>query len=394
MKNIFVLVLVITIISLSSICFAHDFSDLGVLGDNYIEAIEGLVDKGVINGYPDGTFKPSNDVTRAELAKMIVTYFDLKGDTQMIVDFSDISNHWAKSYIETAALNGIIKGYEDHTFRPENHVSNGECAAMITRLLDSSIKQGEGKEWSSPYLAFLNEKGIINETISFPKDDNAKRDNVALILYNADKLKKDNNTPVPTKTAEPENTPIITPPTTTPAPTEKPSDEPLEAFVSDQLYVGRVVLEKQRAGIDYVVMDVFDIGEISFEVKKISTKPLYNSLVVFKVDKAGKVSIKRELKLSDLDDALLVEASSDGLISFKDVEPVFDLDADEYILEGEKIRIDLLDFIVVEMVDNKGTYEFDDGSFEEKNKVDIDEDDYMIFDSKADLCFVIKGIEE
>lgn len=85
---------------------------------------------GVINGYADGTMRPDQTITRAEFAKMIVEVSQMTaggGNT----GFSDISGHWAARYIEIAASNGIIGGYVDNTFRPDQPLSRGEAAKII-----------------------------------------------------------------------------------------------------------------------------------------------------------------------------------------------------------------------------------------------------------------------
>ena len=96
-------------------------------------AVSTLTNMGIIKGYTDGTFRPNADITRAELATIIARFAKLDVNTKT---FSDINGHWAQKNIELAAGNGWINGYEDGTFRPNNNITRAETFAMINRVLD------------------------------------------------------------------------------------------------------------------------------------------------------------------------------------------------------------------------------------------------------------------
>lgn len=96
-------------------------------------AVATLTNAGVINGYTDGTFRPNAPITRAELATIIARFAKLDVNTKT---FSDITGHWAQKNIELAVGNGWINGYEDGTFRPNNNITRAETFAMINRVLD------------------------------------------------------------------------------------------------------------------------------------------------------------------------------------------------------------------------------------------------------------------
>lgn len=86
-----------------------------------------------IIGYPDGTFRPDAPITRAEMAKIISLFAKLdKSESR----FSDIAGHWAEAYIRLAAGNGWIAGYPDGTFGPQRNITRAETATMINRVLD------------------------------------------------------------------------------------------------------------------------------------------------------------------------------------------------------------------------------------------------------------------
>ena len=114
----------------------HGFSDVDA--DRYSnDAIATLARANVINGYPDGTFRPGQSITRAEVVKMISQF-----DRLNLVagnDFKDSNGHWANHYINSAADKGWIIGYLDQTFRPNDSITRAEFATVINRMLDRDI---------------------------------------------------------------------------------------------------------------------------------------------------------------------------------------------------------------------------------------------------------------
>ncbi|NLY08593.1 MAG: Cna B-type domain-containing protein [Tissierellia bacterium] len=100
----------------------------------YYNYIGYLTKYNVINGYPDGSFRPDNFITRAEFAKVASMFDKLSGGGS---SFSDVaSSHWAKKYIDSAYNKGWVKGYPDGTFRPERNLSRAETVTIINRMLE------------------------------------------------------------------------------------------------------------------------------------------------------------------------------------------------------------------------------------------------------------------
>lgn len=103
------------------------------------DAIIALKDRGVINGIQgrDGAlyFQPNGNVTRAEFAKMLTDGFGLSVSDTAAGQFRDVGGHWGAKYIGAAVAAGIIKGYEDRTYRPQNNISREEMAAILQRLI-------------------------------------------------------------------------------------------------------------------------------------------------------------------------------------------------------------------------------------------------------------------
>jgi hypothetical protein len=98
--------------------------------------ISTLANRGYLNGYGDGSFRPDSLITRAEMVKVISKAGALKASAGKQT-FSDISGHWAKSYIETASSNNIISGYPNGKFRPDAICLRADTAASIYRLLNN-----------------------------------------------------------------------------------------------------------------------------------------------------------------------------------------------------------------------------------------------------------------
>ncbi len=97
---------------------AAQLSDIA--GNPFEKQITKLIDAGVINGFPDGTFKPDQEVTRAQFAKLVAVAFALPTTGVTTSTFSDVAaDHWAIGFIEAAVAKGWIKGYPDGTFGPE-----------------------------------------------------------------------------------------------------------------------------------------------------------------------------------------------------------------------------------------------------------------------------------
>lgn len=100
----------------------------------YNNAVSTLSAMGIITGYPDGTFRPNAYITRAEFAA-IAARFDADGD-KTLAAFSDIANHWAKDEISVAYNNGWITGYPNGTFGPQRNITRAETVTLVNRVLN------------------------------------------------------------------------------------------------------------------------------------------------------------------------------------------------------------------------------------------------------------------
>ena len=107
----------------------------------YCSAVSTLSAMGILSGYPDAAFRPNASITRAEFAA-IATRFDAAGD-KTPASFDDIAIHWAKDEISVAANNGWVNGYEDGSFRPQNNITRAETMSLVNRVLNRNPETAE-----------------------------------------------------------------------------------------------------------------------------------------------------------------------------------------------------------------------------------------------------------
>jgi len=189
MKRIVSLVLAISMVLsmfVSALAATRTFEDID--GTKYAGAVEALVELGVIDGLPDGTYGPEKEVTRAQLAKMLVICLGL-GDSVEALEgrtvFTDVDeSHWASGYINAAVQSKVIAGYPDGTFKPEKNVSYAEAVTMVIRSLGyGNVVDTEGT-WPTAYMLKAVELELLDDMGSPKAGEAALRGNVAILLWN------------------------------------------------------------------------------------------------------------------------------------------------------------------------------------------------------------------
>ncbi|WP_020619833.1 S-layer homology domain-containing protein [Paenibacillus daejeonensis] len=127
------------------------------------------VGKGWVTGYPDGTFKPQSQVTRAEFAAMLVRGLDQE-HAATPPPFSDVIPAWASDAVAAAVEAGYIQGYADGTFRANQPISRPEIAAMVARAAGLELPQeavlsfadaGDVPGWAVPHIAAAVDAGMV-----------------------------------------------------------------------------------------------------------------------------------------------------------------------------------------------------------------------------------------
>jgi len=160
--------------------------------------IEELCLKGYINGYPDGTFKPDNNITRAEMTKILVKVQGLEEAASDSPQFKDVNpSDWYYGYIEAAARAGLVKGYETGEFRPNQRITREEIAALICRAMGKESEAAslanartdftddqDIAAWARGYIVIEFREGIVNgyPDQSFGPKKNATRAEVCAMV--------------------------------------------------------------------------------------------------------------------------------------------------------------------------------------------------------------------
>lgn len=150
----------------------------------YRESIDYMQKEGIVEGYSDGTYRPNQRINRAEFTK-IITVVDNGGlPTQGAGPcFSDISGtEWYASVVCWAKGYGAISGYPDGTFRPSNNINFVEAAKIVSKIFDPHAVQGDSEPWYQIYIDYLNGKRAIPYPHPNP-DDFLTRGQLAYIIH-------------------------------------------------------------------------------------------------------------------------------------------------------------------------------------------------------------------
>lgn len=130
------------------------FSDIDMWAE---QSIKELAAAGVITGYPDNTFRPYDNVTRAEFVTMLMRLIGEEGGT---TEFADANGHWAEKYIAKASEYGYINGYLDGTFRPDADITRAEAFKIIVSVFGfeangtgSRFSDVTEEHWAFGYIA-------------------------------------------------------------------------------------------------------------------------------------------------------------------------------------------------------------------------------------------------
>jgi len=132
----------------------------------YEKPVNLLVRKGILKGYPNHTFRPDNPVTRAEFAKIIVKALGLKADMDdRINKFYDLpADHWANPYVKGAVRNGLLKGTGETSFSPDQSITGAQLAAVLVRASNIEPYEAiEGEKWYEGYVRRALENNLLFE---------------------------------------------------------------------------------------------------------------------------------------------------------------------------------------------------------------------------------------
>lgn len=203
-KLVLALAIVMMVSSFGATFAATSFSDL-----NKAEWAKETILKwsgfGLVSGYSDGTFRPSNNITRAEFAVMAFKAFDLESNSRLM--FRDVkTTDWFYQQVSKMAKLGYINGYEDGTFRPNAPITRAEAAAIIANIMNVTpdaegastfVDMNEIPVWARGFVGAVAKAGFVSgyTDSTFRASNNISRaESVAMLnntVYNQNHFAKD-----------------------------------------------------------------------------------------------------------------------------------------------------------------------------------------------------------
>jgi hypothetical protein len=158
-------------------------------------AIKKFYDEGFIKGFSDGTFKPSNNLNRAELLAIVLDASDADFSGQVLEDcFKDVKKEWYSAYVCYAKNHGIVQGFSDGTFRPANNVTRAEALKIALETfgfdkdligdfeithLDFSLN-----DWFASYVEMAKESNVVSKMGRFGGNNPINRADFVQLMYN------------------------------------------------------------------------------------------------------------------------------------------------------------------------------------------------------------------
>lgn len=189
LKKVIALVAVFAMM-VTSVAFAQSYSDVKE-DDNYYEAIEMLSKLNILTGDDkdgDGVmdFRPNDTITRAEVAAVICRIQDLNNLSQTTTPFTDVpSSHWASGYVAQAAGQGIINGYGDGNFGPEDDVTYEQAVKMFVETLGYTPFVNANGGYPTGHLTAAQRYGVVDGVVGASVGAKATRGQIAQIAFNA-----------------------------------------------------------------------------------------------------------------------------------------------------------------------------------------------------------------
>lgn len=180
-QRILASLLVVTLLTCPAL--AMSFPDVNENAE-YAEAVDYLSNLGIFSGDDKGNFNPNNAVTRAEMATIICRMLGETENLPSSMVFTDVPvGHWANAYVGKAAELGIVSGYGNGIFGPSDTVTYEQAITMIIRFLGYESEAYAAGGYPKGYLTIAQELGVLNG-INVKDGMPLDRGNVAIITYN------------------------------------------------------------------------------------------------------------------------------------------------------------------------------------------------------------------
>ena len=192
-----ILTVILTIVSASGIVFADiDYNQWNsqssypsdVVGTQLFASVKYLIDHKILTGYSDGTFKPENPITRAEIAVAVAKATNRINNLEAMANkntFSDLSGYtWANGYINALVDAGIVKGVSSTSYAPGKNISYAELITILVRMNSSaaSVVDSSGT-WPNNYIQYVEMYNYLGDVTVTDWNAAATRGDTAKLIY-------------------------------------------------------------------------------------------------------------------------------------------------------------------------------------------------------------------
>ncbi len=159
-----------------------------VINTPLITSVKFLIDKKVLSGYPDGTFKPNNPITRAEIAVAVTKMTNRTGNLDAMAQknvFGDLSGYdWAKGYINTLVDAGIVKGKTTTTYAPGSNITYAELVTILVRTNAGAASELDAAgNWPNNYIQYVQLYNMLGDVTITDWNAPATRGDTAKLIY-------------------------------------------------------------------------------------------------------------------------------------------------------------------------------------------------------------------
>lgn len=159
-----------------------------VVGTQLFTSVKYLIDHKILTGYSDGTFKPENNITKAEIAVAIAKATNRTSNLEALANkntFQDLSGYgWAKGYINALYDAGIVKGQSSTTYAPAKNISYAELITILVRMNKSaaSVVESSGT-WPNNYIQYVTMYNYLGDVTVTDWNAPATRGDAAKLIY-------------------------------------------------------------------------------------------------------------------------------------------------------------------------------------------------------------------
>lgn len=142
------------------------FSD--IKNTPYQQSIEFLAERGIVKGYPDGTFRQNQSVNRAEMLKILMESQSVPLKETLTNCFQDVQGQWFAPYVCNAKQTGLVKGYADGSFHPGEPINMAEGLKVGLDIFDQSVVSIKEGDWFQPYVEFAHQHNLFSKFSYLP----------------------------------------------------------------------------------------------------------------------------------------------------------------------------------------------------------------------------------